>query len=204
MYYNFNMTNTRFITVDELTAFLKERGKSRTWLGLIRKRYQLVQKPIILSHKQYIAVVPSQKPRHGKFFLYPREIRSRIEEIIRLHDVENLSYAEIQKKLGVIVAADPRLQSSGEGFRLMMNFAERNLLSGEAGAGIGKAGRALQEAEEALRKRYIAAKDAGKADEAEKAGENLDFVQKAMTLLVRQVDEERRRRKIPQDALFKK
>jgi hypothetical protein len=97
-----------FVTNSELHAFIRGLGKTISWFHMLSVRYGLIPKPIIRSqtgvpaHKWKLRSKDHQQrifKKPGRVFLYSRKVMPLIKDIIREHEVNHLTYAEISKKL---------------------------------------------------------------------------------------------------------
>jgi hypothetical protein len=87
-----------------LFDFLKEHGKTKAWLNILSSRYGLIPRPIIQSQMALPAGM-FQLPTKGKktqmpgrVFLYHRDVKELILDIIHEHDQNQVPYAQIAEK----------------------------------------------------------------------------------------------------------
>jgi len=87
------------VSYQDVIEFLKSKGKGKNFFDTLRTRHKLIHKPII---RKPIKIVIKElginiKPRRNVFYL--SGIISYLEEIIRLHDSDKLSFKEIEKEM---------------------------------------------------------------------------------------------------------
>ena len=87
------------IRYSELLAFIKEKGKTKTWFDTLRTRYKLIHKPIIKPPELFSLLDYKSGNRERRSVFYLREITKYLENIIRLHDKDGLTYEEIKKEI---------------------------------------------------------------------------------------------------------
>ena len=91
-----------------IDSYIKKYGKTRNWFNTLSSREKLIPRPIrqprvsVVFQKNQVQLNKRGKPafrRQGSVVFYPKGTGEYLEEIIRLHDVQGLSYRKIREKL---------------------------------------------------------------------------------------------------------
>lgn len=87
------------IEYKDLLVHLKQKGKDKNWFDTLRTRYKLIHEPIIKPPIKFSSKDGKIKLGQGRTVWYLEEIISFLDEIIRLHEEESLTYKQIKDKV---------------------------------------------------------------------------------------------------------
>jgi hypothetical protein len=86
-------------TIKKGKNLFETKKKAKNFFDTLRTRHKFIHKPIIKSPINFSIKEAGIKIRSGRSVFYLKEIIPYLEEIIRLHDEEKLSYKQIEGKL---------------------------------------------------------------------------------------------------------
>lgn len=102
----------QLVTASDVEEYLKRNGKTRSWFHNVGARHDLLPPPIIKANHTYITKKVSKtlperaqkqlKKLKGRTVYYPKQIKAYLRLIIRLKDIEGLSFEKIGKDKRVI------------------------------------------------------------------------------------------------------
>lgn len=87
------------ISYKVLLMHLEKRGKDKNWFDTLRTRYKLIHKPIIKPPVKFSSKDGKIKLSRGRTVCYLEEIVPFLDEIIRLHEEEGLTYHQIKGRM---------------------------------------------------------------------------------------------------------
>jgi hypothetical protein len=102
----------QLVTAGQVEVFLKKKGKSRSWFHNLGARHGLLPPPIIkANHEPVLKKTKKILPEDileklgklkGRTVFYPKQIKAYLDLIIRLKDVQGMSFEQIAKDERII------------------------------------------------------------------------------------------------------
>jgi len=87
------------ISYKKVIEFLEAKGKGKNFFNTLRTRHKLIHKPITRPPVTFSIPEMKIKVSRGRSIFYLQEIIPFLDEVIRLHDEEHLTFKQLEEKL---------------------------------------------------------------------------------------------------------